>query len=131
LNRAEASPPADPSLWEKLEAFRELLARGGRLLGEVMVFVRSAEEALVALEQEKARLDAQRRQLEQEKAALVEETARADMLASLEGRLRSVETELQHTRDTLSVERARRDRAISLIRPAPRVSEHQIHNRAP
>ena len=181
----ELTSPSNPALWERVEAFRDLLQRGSRLLGEVLTFTRNAEDALGAIEREKVRLDRERQALADEAARMRVEageraahlTALQDELAALRARVdrasgehladrnalevrleealarsRQLERELQHlsakasseaaasrlrefadleqrtsalereleqTRATLKSERARRDRAISLIKPSP------------
>ena len=168
-----------------MEAFRDLLQRGSRLLGEVLTFTRNAEDALGAIEREKVRLDRERqaladeaahmrveageraahlmalqdelaalrarvdrassehsadrnalelrleealarsRQLERElqhlsaKASSDAAESRLREFADLEQRTSALERELEQTRATLKSERARRDRAISLIKPSP------------
>jgi len=136
----EAPPPA---LWRQLDAFRELLREGERLLGEVLAFTRSAEQTLVELQAGKAaadreleRLRAERDERNQQVDTLVAELAvlRASPVAArpqvapvvtqgpLEQRLKNAEQELERTRLVLASERLRRNRAIDLIRPAPSVA---------
>lgn len=136
---------ADPktlALWERLDAFRELLSDGGSLLGEVTTLVQNAELSLARfaeLQDEHAELRSQLEDCRKERdAALREleavqvERRRTPVLKygereqspaiELERRLRAAEQELQELRRTLSEERERRNRAISLIRPGSPLS---------
>jgi len=135
----EAAPPA---LWRQLDAFRELLCEGERLLGEVLAFTRSAEQTLVDLQAAKAAADRELERLRSERDSCIQsmETMSAELArlrsgpavadipvvspvpdhGPLESRLRSAEQELERTRLVLAGERLRRNRAIDLIRPAGR-----------
>lgn len=138
----EAPPPA---LWRQLDAFRELLREGERLLGEVLAFTRSAEQTLVDLQAAKAGADRELDRLRSERDNCIQsmETMAAELSSlragaeaavagpvpvpslepgrePLESRLRSAEQELERTRLVLAGERLRRNRAIDLIRPAGR-----------
>jgi hypothetical protein len=136
-------PP--PALWRQLDAFRELLLEGERLLGEVLAFTRSAEQTLVELQAGKASADREleRLRVERDECIHTVETLSAELAAlravpapvvacapvsvpegqgPLEQRLRTAEQELERTRLVLAGERLRRNRAIDLIRPAGRVA---------
>lgn len=124
------------ALWERLDAFRELLSDGGSLLGEVTTLVQNAELSMAALaerqqavEELKSELDDCRKQRDdafRELESLRGERRRAGVRkfgddgssSELERRLLVAERELQELRQTLAQERERRNRAISLIRPA-------------
>jgi len=135
--------PPPPALWRQLDAFRELLREGERLLGEVLAFTRSAEQTLVELQAGKAAADRELERLGAERDACNQEmeTLRAELAVqrassapacpaaapvasqgALEQRLRCAEQELERTRLVLASERLRRNRAIDLIRPASGVA---------
>ena len=84
----------EPCLWHQVDAFRELLQEGGQLLGEVLLFTRNAEEALAALDHEKAALDREREALREEKEKACREVSFAfEQLKAQEAeliRLRSI-----------------------------------------
>lgn len=50
-----------------MDAFRDLLKQGEKLLGEVLIFTRNAEHSLSFIEQERMRLEAERVQLQEER----------------------------------------------------------------
>jgi SMC interacting uncharacterized protein involved in chromosome segregation len=82
-----------------VEAFRDLLHRGGHLLGEVLVFTRSAEGALAALELEKMALDSQRQQLEDERYRAHAEAEKALLqMEAQRAELATMREELERTR---------------------------------
>jgi chromosome segregation ATPase len=54
------------SLWQRVDALRELLHQGGLLLGEVVTLAQNAEESLAAAAAEKKILEQSRRQSEEE-----------------------------------------------------------------
>ncbi len=145
------------SLWQRVDALRELLHEGGLLLGEVVTLTRNAEESLAAasaerssIEQNRVRTEEECRQLRLEAAnqssevfrlraevtALRQEAAKVRTVSTdssqtvdsrgqeaLKTRLLHVETMLEQTRATLSSERERRNRAISLIKPVTPVAQ--------
>jgi vacuolar-type H+-ATPase subunit I/STV1 len=116
------------TLWQRVDALRELLHQGGHLLGEVATLIRNAEESLAVAAADKKVLEQSRRSLEEECLQLRREArlARPEelspknsrLLADLQNRLQLAESQLEHTRATLASERERRNRAISLIKPA-------------
>lgn len=54
-------------MWQQVDALRELMQHGSRLLGEVVVFARAAEEAVGKLAAEKEALAQQQESLEVER----------------------------------------------------------------
>lgn len=97
-------------MWERVEAFRDLLQRGSRLLGEVLTFTRNAEDALGAIEREKVRLDGERQVLADEAARMrVEAGERAARLTSLQGELTALRARVdrasaEHSADRKTLE---------------------------
>lgn len=137
----------DIEMFEHVSAFQEMLGSGSLLLTEVLSFAQRAEASLQALETEKQalRLELEQAQVvladtkEQARKAHLDAESLAELcgqlklevqgfqekgdgahlgLQELENRLRKAERELEETRRLLLQERARRDRAIHLIKPA-------------
>lgn len=91
-----------PSLWHQLEAFRELLQEGQRLLGEVLVFTRNAELSADTLQREKSQLDAEREALWQDRQRFLEEVrVLGAKVCEQEQSLASVRAELRASRGTV------------------------------
>jgi hypothetical protein len=125
MNAEIQSFQEDKPLWMRLEGLGGSFSGAVQLLSEACTLVRNAEGSLVLLNKLREErdlllerctsLEKEHLRLQTELAASAEPARLA--MEGLEARIRSLQDELESTRLSLTEERDRRNRAISLIRP--------------
>jgi len=133
MNSATHKPSESPDLrMQRLESFRQLLEGSASLLQDAREHLRNAENSLNEddsranelsnLQEECSRLRSEVSSLSTEKLRLEEQLCAAGEAArlnaaGLEGRIHTLQVELDELRNALLEERERRSRALSLISP--------------